>query len=160
MENESCQEDEETEGEYVYFGDGVQDLLPSQFRIGSNNIDNLPVTCGNKNEDKNGILFKGVRNYQLDITLLQELGVNWSVCSKDHQSGGASKTIWEKAMPRVCAVTTFGMKQEAGSKRAVLESSTMARWRTTRWELDQTRLTLVDGPGPDIEDKVGWCFVV
>lgn len=49
------------------------------FRVGCININNLPV---NKDEDKNGAFFTDTANYQLDILLMQEIGINWSLCKR------------------------------------------------------------------------------
>ena len=66
----------EEEEEYIepYFGDLPGLVHPDHFRIAGININNLPLY---KNDGKNEQLFQAITQYDIDITLFQEVGINW-----------------------------------------------------------------------------------
>ena len=57
-------------------------MLNHCFRVGSGNIDNLPLCKG---EPKNDSLFQAIINFEIDQLMLQETGVNWSVTAGKDQ---------------------------------------------------------------------------
>ena len=59
-----------------YFGHAPLKVPNGCFRVGSVNVANLPIY---KSEAKNEQLFRHVLKYDLDILLMQEVGVNWAV---------------------------------------------------------------------------------
>ena len=63
-----------------YFGDLPGPVHRNHFRIGGVNINNLPF---DKRDQKNEQLFKAILKFGLDITLIQELGINWRHCSRE-----------------------------------------------------------------------------
>ena len=73
----------EEEEDYIepYFGDLPGLVQQDHFCIGGININNLPLT---KSEGKNEELFQAVLQYDIDVLLMQELGVNWSAVSRSN----------------------------------------------------------------------------
>ena len=66
------------------------------FRIGSINIDNLPLTA---EDPQNEILFQAIHNYEIEITLFQEVGVNWSNVSRANQFRARADTYLDQLTP-------------------------------------------------------------
>jgi hypothetical protein len=71
-----------TEEDYnsPYFGDLPGKVRSNHIRLGCINIDNLATYL---NDDKHAALFTAINNYGIDITLMQELGIDWSANPRD-----------------------------------------------------------------------------
>ena len=74
-----------------YFGDTPGDEVNTRFRVGCLNINRVSPTEGGKSrnsletESKHDMLCKLVNKMHLDVTMIQEVGVNWSKVSRNNQ---------------------------------------------------------------------------
>jgi len=93
-----------------YFGDLPGKVRSQHFRIGSINLDNLST---NKDDDKHEQLFTAINNYKLDITLMQEVGVNWSAIPQEH---GWKKRI-DESLDSSQAKSYMGYNKQTINKR-------------------------------------------
>ena len=80
-----------------YFGDLPGPVNKRHFRIGGANIGNLPIR---RNDPGNEHLFQAVTQYELDCTLLQEVGINWSHLDRYDQWPERTKTYLDPAHTR------------------------------------------------------------
>ena len=68
-----------------YFGDLPYNVSKHCFRIGSINIDNLSQYEGKTKNPKDEHIFTSINNYELSITLMQEMGLNWNAVRHEDQ---------------------------------------------------------------------------
>ena len=60
----------------VYFGDAVSKLAAGEFRLALLNLSNPPLTA---DDGKNGLLFNLIIEQDIDILLMQEVGLRWDM---------------------------------------------------------------------------------
>ena len=79
--NSDSQEDNDDESydddsaEPPYFGDAPEEVAEDCFRIGGINVDNIPQIKAHRDNEK---LFNDIKKHELDVVLMQEVGVYWN----------------------------------------------------------------------------------
>ena len=97
--NNSCQTQERETNQTgqskdnTYFGDPLGEVEDGCFRIASINVNNLSPY---KDESKDEQLFSDIKRNELDIILMQEIGVNWSQVSRPNQLRERAKFSFEE----------------------------------------------------------------
>ena len=81
--NQDCQQENcNTNRPTTYFGHTLSEVETGTFRIGTINVNNLSAY---ENDSKDLSLSSDIHRCELDITLLQEVGVNWSKVPRESQ---------------------------------------------------------------------------
>ena len=68
-----------------YFGDLPRKLAKNCIRVGSINLDNLSQYEGKTKNPKDEQLFTSINNYEINILMMQELGLNWDAVNHADQ---------------------------------------------------------------------------
>jgi exonuclease III len=102
---------EDTQNE-PYFGDLPGKVRSHNMRIGSINLDNLATKL---EDDKHERLFTAINNYKLDITLMQEVGVDWSAIARNNGWHARVKETLEHGQTK----SYMGYNKQAISKNGV-----------------------------------------
>ena len=111
-------------------------MYRKHFRIGGINIDNLPLTA---QDETNEILFQAITNYELDITLMQETGINWSTVHKNNQWRERTNTWLDPAQVKTfMSYNKHDDNLDHGEARASLLT---ANFRTMDMVQDVTKAT-------------------
>ena len=92
------------ETQALFFGYALGMVVGGCFRLASVNVNRLGVYSS---DSKNEELFKAIKEYHSDITLLQEVGVNWSTRSR----ANSWRTRTDTYLDKLCTQTKCSFNQ-------------------------------------------------